>query len=261
VIATKLRQSLTALLVTAAAACCTPAHAAQLWYNGNRDNRDAITNQTSSSPTGVDGRVYENFVVGANTQFTITGVFSNDVKNPLFNFANPTTASWEIRSGVSAGNGGTLVAGGDGTDNVSSTGRTSTVFAPFSASEFHHEVDGLSVVLGAGTYWLSVAPDTNGALDSYWYVSTTSGAGAVGTPPGNDGNSFFSSASTGNSFTATSDIEGPGTWDYSLGVVGTAVAVPAPPAVVMGLGASLSLAAYGLAGLAYRRRAAAPARA
>ena len=71
------------------------------------------------------------------------------------------------------------------------------------------------------------------------FIGTTSGANAVGTPPGNDGNSFFSSIFFGQSFVPTTDpsIEGPGTWDYSMGVVGTAIqtAVPEPSSLVLGL--------------------------
>jgi hypothetical protein len=255
VIVTKPRQVLCGLLVAGAALCCTPAQAGILWYNGNRDNRDAVINQTSNlSPGGADGLVYENFVVSTGSLFSINGVFANEVKTPLFSgIPTPTTAAWEIRTGVSAGDGGTVVANGDGAVSVTPTGRTSTVFAPFTATEFKLEVDGLNVTLGAGTYWLSIAPDTDGVFSPAWSVSTTSGASSVGTPPGNDGNSFFTSNLTGDFFTPTSDIEGPGKWDYSFGVVGNPL--PEPGVIVTGLGASLSLAGYGLLGYARRRLA------
>ena len=103
------------------------------------------------------------------------------------------------------------------------------------------------VVLTAGTYWLTVAPDipvSNGSFffASAAYISTTSGANAVGTPPGNDGNSFINTvslpAAIGYNFTPTSTIEGPGNWDYSMGVSGTAVVIPEP--------STLSLAVIGL---------------
>jgi hypothetical protein len=197
------------------------------------------------------------FLVPTGFTWTITGVFSNDAFGPFFGF-NSTTANWQILSGVSAGNGGTVVASGDGADNITDTGMQSSAFGSlFPAEIYTNEVDGLNITLSAGTYWVAVAPDTDGAADAYWSVVTTSGANAVGTPPGNDGNSFFSSDLTGDYFTPTSDLEGAGTWDYSLGVVGTAtplvVAAPAPSAVTLAIGASLSLAAYGLLGFAYRR--------
>jgi hypothetical protein len=89
--------------------------------------------------------------------------------------------------------------------------------------------------LTAGTYWLAVAPDVSNQ-DSF--IVTTSGANAIGTPPGNDGNSFFSSTFFGDTFVPTSDpsIEGPGTWDYSMGVIGSSsTAVPEPSSLMLGL--------------------------
>jgi hypothetical protein len=100
----------------------------------------------------------------------------------------------------------------------------------------------LSVVLTPGTYYLSVTPDTDGA-DTYWYASTTSGASAVGTPPGNDGNSYFSSAYMGYSFASVGSLEGSGNWDFSEGVIGTAVLTPEPSSVTLFMAAGLCLAA------------------
>jgi hypothetical protein len=258
VVANKLQRAIAGLLFFGALACCQGAQGAPLWYNGNRDNRDFLTNQTSSlSPGGIDQRIYDNFVVPAGHTWYISGVFSNDFANPLVSFSQ-ATASWEIRSGVSAGNGGTLVASGDGKDTLTSTGRTSAILS-FTAHEFTNEVDGLLglVILTPGTYWLSVAPDTDGSVDSFWYIGTTSGTAAIGTPPGNDGNSFESSLFFGDSFAPTTNLEGPGTWDYSMGVVGTSVAVvvPEPSEVAMLFGASLSMAVYGFATYARRRAA------
>ncbi len=260
VISTKPRQIVAALLTVCAAACCVPAQAAPLWYNGDNDNRDAVANQTSNvSPGGVDQIVYENFIVPTGQQWTVNGVFSNNAGNIYFGGYPSLTATWEIRSGVSAGNGGTLVASGDGADTITDTGMQTTVFSPFASEIYTNTVNGLNVVLGPGTYWLAVAPDTDGAADAYWNLVTTSGANAVGTPPGNDGNSFVSSSFFNENFLPTDDpsFEGSGTWDYSLGVLGTAqstLATPEPSIVAMGLGATASLAAYGLAGLALRRR-------
>jgi hypothetical protein len=207
----------------------TAAGGSVLWYNGDYDGRDTQVNQTL--PT--DGRIYDEFIVPTGVTFTITSVFSN---NFMFNPSAATTAAWEIRSGVSAGFGGTLLDSGDGTDALTATGRF-IVVAPYgNINEYTNSVS-VNVTLGAGTYWLSVAPDVGNqplfGPDSF--IGTTSGANAVGTPPGNDGNSFFSSTFFGQSFVPTTDpsIEGPGTWDYSMGVFGTAV--PEPSSLVLGL--------------------------
>ena len=108
------------------------------------------------------------------------------------------------------------------------------------------------MVLTAGTYWLSViANDATPFFGDRAYVMTTSGLNSVGRPPGNDGNSFISNnlptgATGAYSFTSTSanSVEGPGTWDYSMGVSGTftTAAVPEPSSLILvaigGLGTS-----------------------
>jgi hypothetical protein len=204
----------------------TAAGGSILWYNGDYDGRDTQVNQTGPA----DGRIYDDFIVPTGFTFTITSVFSN---NFMFSPPDPATATaaWEIRSGVSAGNGGTLLDSGDGADTLTATGRSINV-PPFgNIAELTNSVS-VNVTLGAGTYWLSVAPDVSNQNS---FIGTTSGANAVGTPPGNDGNSFFSSTFFGQNFVSTTDpsIEGPGTWDYSMGVVGTAV--PEPSSLLLGL--------------------------
>ena len=165
--------------------------------------------------------VYDDFIVPKGYTYNLTGVFSNDL---MYDPGAATTAYWEIRSGViSAGNGGTLLYSGDGADTLTPTGRYEPVIpGVFNVYEYTNLVS-VSVSLGAGTYWLAVAPDVSNQNS---YITTTSGTNAVGSPPGNDGNSFASSTFFGLNFVPTSDpsIEGPGTWDYSMGVIGTAVA-------------------------------------
>jgi hypothetical protein len=242
VIALKRTRNLLGVLLVWAA-CSAPAQAATLWYNGNLDNRDSWLNQTSTvSPGGLDGRTYDDFIVPVGETFTITSAYTNDLESPFFSYT-PTTASYQILKGVSTGNGGTTVATGDGTASVTATGRTSTtLFSPFTATEYTIAVSGLNIVLGSGTYWLSVAPDTDGA-DAYWYNDTTSGASAVGTPPGNDGNSYFSSAYLGYSFASVGSLEGGGNWDFSMGIIGTFAQTPEPSSVTLVVAAGFCLAA------------------
>jgi hypothetical protein len=176
--------------------------------------------------------LFEVILTSSGQNWTLTSVFSND----QVNFSTlPTSASWQIRTGVSAGNGGTLVASGD----------TAATFTPvsqvggFSYAGPQYQVSAAvpSVVLGPGTYWVAVAPDFAGAVGSQSFLETTSGANAIGTPAGNDGHSFVSNTypATGNgaySFTPTTtalagDGDGPSI-DFSLGVVGTTAPVPEP---------------------------------
>jgi hypothetical protein len=113
-------------------------------------------------------------------------------------------------------------------------------------------VSGLSVTLTAGTYWLTVAPLAQNSSDLS-YISTTSGANAIGMPPGNDGNSFvagsfYNTQPGGYDFQpavdhATNPSGGPP--DFSMGVSGIAVsAVPEPSTLVMGLIGTLGLLGY-----------------
>lgn len=239
-----LQQCMGALLAAGALLCAQPAQAGPvpagtIWYNGDYDGRDALVNQTGANA----GRVYDDFILSSTTQ--LTGVFSDN----FIRSNNFTTASWQIRSGVSSGNGGTLIASGDGAASRTFTGRSTNFGGFFVYNEFQVLVNIPTLTLGPGTYWLSVTPDTSdvSGAGTNSLLSTTSGANAIGTPPGNDGNSFITSSFYGYNYTAVSDpsVEGPGTWDFSMGVV----AVPEPS----GLG--LAMAQIGtLGGFAVLRR-------
>ena len=147
---------LAAMLVTATIQGGQAARAGStIWYNGDSDGRDGIVNQTGTP----DGLVYDNFIVPTGQTWTINSVFSND----LLAFA-PTTASWEIRSGVSAGDGGTLVASGDGADTFTATGKSYNFNGVVAVNEYTNTVAVSGVTLGPGTYWLAVAPDISGYL-------------------------------------------------------------------------------------------------
>jgi PEP-CTERM motif len=212
------------------------ASAAILWYNGDFNGNNGLTNERNTDVS--QSYTYDNFVIGAGGA-TITSVFSNN----LMNFVT-TTADWEIRSGVSNGNGGTLIASGVG----SLASQTPTGNTGFGFTEFTIQVDGLNVALAPGTYWLAVAPVDSGSGRSF--VSTTSGANAVGSPPGNDDNSFLDSAFFGASFQPASDFVGAPA-DFSMGVLGNSgvAAVPEPATLTL-LGVTLA----GMAGYRLRRR-------
>jgi hypothetical protein len=246
-------------LLAATALLCGPGARAGsvLWYNGDFDGRDALENATNLAstvnPPGTlyNAFVYDNFIVPTGQTWTITNVFSNIQTN----FATlSTTATWQILSGVSAGNGGTTVASGDGAATQTATGGA-VVSPQFTAYKLSENI--APVVLTAGTYWLSVAPDIPAVNGEFFFstqfdISTTSGKNAVGNPPGNDGNSFINTvglpAAIGYNFVPTSSIEGPGNWDYSMGVSGTFVTtvIPEPSSLVLA-GVALSLCSLAVA--------------
>src|SRR5260370_17539949 len=82
--------------------------ATNLWYNGDWNFQTGLSN--GSNYQFQDAWIFDDFVAPASWQ--VSGLFSN-------NFFLPGTvgasARWEIRSGVSSGVGGILVAGGAST--------------------------------------------------------------------------------------------------------------------------------------------------
>jgi hypothetical protein len=231
---------LAALLLIMSTRFASTASAGVLWYNGDYDNRDALANGSAgvnfNAPFLEVSKVYENFVVPAGQTWQITSVFSTD--QIFYQSGQPVTkASWQILTGVSAGNGGTVVISGDSA--AVATPVTSVPGFTYVAPEFKVTATIPTVTLTAGTYWLSVIPDDNNAfIGDQAYVESTRGANAVGTPPGNDGNSFISNnlpagGPGADFFTPTSTVEGGGTWDYSMGVIGTATGVPEPSSLAL----------------------------
>jgi hypothetical protein len=206
-----LRTAALALAVLTAAAGRPAAAGSILWYNGDFNGQRTLANGNGITPNGnASGNynVYDDFTV-SSPGWIVSDVFSNDDTNFL-----TTTAHWEIRSGVSSGNAGTLVAGGDAAATQTLTGRTA-----FGLPEYTFEVSGLNVLLSAGTYWLTVAPIGPGTGNSF--DTETFGANAVGTPPGNNGNSFINAPVLGINYQPAINFTGDNPTDFSMGVIGT----------------------------------------
>src|SRR5437868_1178081 len=180
-----------------------------LWYNGDFNGVNGLANEENTSiGSGEFASVYDDFIV-PSPGWSVTGVFSDNLANTIV-----TGATWEIRQGVSEGNGGTLIASGmTMTPIVTPTGRSG-----FGFTEYMVEVTGLNVSLAPGTYWLNVTPI--GDLTGRSFDSTTSGANCVGSPCGNDMNAFFNSNFFGANFTSTANEGQPS--DFSMGVNGVA---------------------------------------
>ena len=79
-----------------------------LWYNGDFNDVNGLSNELNTSlGSGEFGSTYDNFIVTDSGGWNVTAVFSDDLTN-----TGITGANWEIRQGVSVGNGGTLIASG-----------------------------------------------------------------------------------------------------------------------------------------------------
>ena len=216
--------------------------AAQLWYNGNWSDWQTVL-PSERDLSIADTRIFDDFLVGG-AGWNVTSIFGDFLSD-----LNPTQAYWEIRSGVSAGNGGTLLY--SGTSSISWA-----LLGPGLGSdpEYQATVGGLNLSLTAGIYWLTIAP-TQSAYGRA-YITATGGTGGVN--PLLDGNAYWDSQSFGKNFQAVTPILGK--LDFAYGVSGSALELlesssiisPEPGTFVL-TGSGLVL--LGAATLRRRRRA------
>lgn len=88
----------------------------------------------------------------------ITGILVNVQADVNF---DPNTASYDVRTGITEGNGGSSIASGTGTISVAATGRNF-----IGLNEFTVLVKIPTLYLGPGEYWFNVTPQcTNGSTD------------------------------------------------------------------------------------------------
>ncbi|HET6645025.1 MAG TPA: PEP-CTERM sorting domain-containing protein [Fimbriimonadales bacterium] len=209
------------------------AQASVIFYGG-----DAAPRGVMESDILLDTWVFDDFDISAPS--AIQNLWGN-----FFLTAGTTTgAAWEIRSDISSGDSGTLIASGSGAVTLTPTGRTLASFP-----EDQVMISGLNIVLNPGRYFMAIAVSGEDARGS---LAITNG-GDINTsgdpnpaPTGGpifNGDSFV--RSPGNNFVPADIYYGsPGTrFDGSYGVGG---AVP-EPATILGF-------LVGLAALAARRR-------
>ena len=207
--------------------------ATTLYYGGDIDpgngNANGLANENDGIVSGA--ATYDNFTVSGGT-WHVTSLFTNNLTG-----LNITSANWEIRSGVSEGNGGALLFSGSAKPVVTATGRSD-----FGFQEFNVAVP-VSFDLTAGTYWMSVQPVSSDANRSF--ESNTFGLNAIGVHTADK--DYFNSGFFGANFT-NADNEGVFS-TFSSGVIGTVGAggVPEPSTWALmlvgfgGLGASLRM--------------------
>jgi hypothetical protein len=208
-------------------ATATPAAADTLWYNGDPDGQGFAANQIFWLGQRQSNRtIWSDFTIPTTDEgWNIDTVWSN---NLLYSQASAPTASWGIvtnlsrrRDDVPFLNGETVAFG------RSPATITPTTFTVSNQPVSTLSVSGLNLYLEPGTYWLAVRPFYD--LGDRFSVPaaaivTTSDANAIGTPPGNNGNSF----TVGYSIDFYPDNR-----DYSMGISGTVSrSIPEPTSML-----------------------------
>jgi hypothetical protein len=198
-----------------------------LFYGGDFDssnpNANGLANENDLAVS--DARTYTPFTVPAGKVWTVTGALGNHLSS--VSVIDPPQAKWEIRSGVSSGNGGVLLSSGTGSAVYHATGRSG-----FGLTEYTVRVPiSPSVVLAAGTYWVTVIPQCTNPNNSqcgsarYFLSDMTDNP-----PPNGKGHepvkdSFFDSTYFGYSFAPTWGSSGVcggiGCNKFSAGIIGT----------------------------------------
>lgn len=205
-------------LLLASVALAGSSFASTLFSGGDWDPTD--TAGAAYTPSEADtivshSIVYDNFTVGAGgwTVDGFGGVFAVQ--------ADPyTSAHYEIRQGISSGNGGTLVASG----NISVT--SNSIGSIFSNDVREYTGSTTAFHLDAGDYFLGL--QLVGGFARAW-ASPTNGVNGVGSPL-NDGNSYWDSTFYGQNFASL------GNHDFAYRISGT-TPVPEPATMaVLGLG-------------------------
>jgi hypothetical protein len=201
-------------------------------FDNNNPNAHGLANETdgivSGSPYGA--ATFQNFIVSGNS-IIVTRMFTNNLQD----IATPPTAYWEIRSGVSEGNGGTLIASGDGANIVTPTGRERN-----GRLEYTNLVQGLGVNLAPGTYWFAVVPENpNDFAGRSFNSNSLEGLNAVGQQVSNE--QYFDSAYFGFNFTNANTQIQDAFPSFSSGIYAD---VPEPSSLIM-MGSGL-LAAVGV---------------
>ncbi|MCC7508394.1 MAG: hypothetical protein IT464_03350, partial [Planctomycetes bacterium] len=156
-----------------------------LWYAGDFNSVNGYQNGFNFAGPP-DGRQFCDFVIPTGETWTITQAFSDNLANVA---SGITSADYQIRTGMAAGNLGTLVSSGTFTATWTTTGRSA-----FGYTEYR--IDGTlssSVILSAGTYWINVRPRNSVATGSC-FKSTTSGTNGVGALNNNNSLSSYNGA-------------------------------------------------------------------
>jgi hypothetical protein len=143
-----------------------------LFYGGDANPTDPNTFvfDNENTVSFADTSTYAAVKVPGNV--TVSAMFINGIAYPSPAVYDPATATYDIRTGVSSGNGGTEVASGSGALTVVPTGRTILGFYPEYTLTVRFQKP---VSLKAGTtYWANLTPQCTNVNDA-----NCAGAGGI----------------------------------------------------------------------------------
>lgn len=195
---------------------------------------NGLSNETTTfiSGTPYGGATWVPFTVPSGQTWTVTGLFTNNQSTygVLDQAPNtPTSAAfWEIQEGTLAGNAGTIIASGTAAATSTPTGRSA-----FGLFEYTVQVEGLSITLTSGTYYMIVVPMCTNTGDPYcdgrFFLSDVEYVNIKPTktfgPTEPEDKSFFDSPFFDTTFEPTNGpagaLFGDGGDAFSAGVLGT----------------------------------------
>jgi len=151
----------------------------------------------------------------------------------------PTSAYWEIRSGIGQNNSGTLITSGTSSLSTSLIPGANVQGGGTGATYFRGTVSSLSINLSPGTYWMMIAPVLINNDETF--LIGTNGANGVNSLL--DGQSYV----TGPYWPGMQNVgaylqpfNGQSTYDFSYGALGAATA-PEPRSLGMIMAGSVML--------------------
>jgi hypothetical protein len=189
-------------------AACSPC----LYYSGDFNPGDPNANALANEEDAIVNNASIYTPVTPDQQWSVTGLFENTLSQ-----LTPTSVSWEIRTGVSEGNGGTLYASGSGAPTQTATGRSGVGYTEYTDSVAISP----AVTLQAGvTYWINVTPVCTACAGRAFESNVPAAGGANHVGPADVLNlSYFNSSFFGANFTNTNNE---GTFPlFSFGIAGT----------------------------------------